>query len=82
MSKVQIIKVSDWSGKKPPVPSAVLIDTGRKSNTGEPITHWAVEISTLKDLAKVSHATGVDRLIVTFNDDGTVSSITVYDDYK
>lgn len=82
MSKARINRASagyDHRAKTPPCPEAVLVDEGRKFiNTGDPITHWEVEVNSLEDLARIAAG---ERLIVDFNDDASVASITIYDDY-
>lgn len=82
MSKARINRASagyDHRATTPPCPEAVLVDEGRKFiNTGKPITHWEVEVTRLEDLARIA---GGERLIVEFNDDGSVDDITIYDDY-
>ena len=81
MAKARVERVSGYGMRDktvPPHPEAILVDEGRKFiNTGEPITHWEIEINSLEDLTRIS---GEERVILTFNADG-VASITFYDDY-
>ena len=81
MSKAEISRVDYTYKGKPPVPSASMVDTGRKYiNTGNPILHWEVEVNSLDDLARIAQEADGERLIIEFDSSG-VSCITIYDDY-
>jgi len=78
MAMARVYRVSMPNRKQQPHAEAVLVDEGRVfTNTGEPITHWEIEINTFEDLARIS---GDERVILTFDKAG-VASITFYDDY-
>jgi hypothetical protein len=80
VAKVRIDRVTDTRGDQPPVPWAVKVVTGTFINTGDPIFHWEVEVTTLADLARIANHTDV-HLIVDFAANGEVTNVTIYDDY-
>jgi len=78
MAMARVYRVTMPNRKDKPHPEAVLVDEGRVfTNTGEPITHWEIEINTFDDLKRIA---GDEQVILTYNEAG-VASITFYDDY-
>lgn len=78
MSKATIRLVSSKS--KRPCKAAELVSEGRRYiNTGQPITHWEVEVLSIPDLAVLSAEVGYP-LVLTF-EGYDVSDILIYDDY-
>ena len=84
MTNVRISRTSmNWKRRISPHPEAVEVDTGRVfTNTGEPITHWEIEVNSLEDLARISASVNNEELIISFGDDGKLCSIEIYDYYR
>jgi len=79
MSKAKITRASN--SEKKPVPWAETGVAGYYGGDPErPYMGFKVEVNSLADLARIAHEVD-ERLVITFNPDGVVEDILVYDDY-